>query len=146
MLPDILRQVGIDPDKLIAPDYQLTPDRLVFLPHIPRLTADLQWTALRERLPAIGYWPVLAWDFFRGPPASCNLLAPDALIEVGSAVDIDAWLVEREIVPSSVTGCSPSERALHAPPFDFVLVRLDRTNPEISWNNWDATQGKDHVP
>jgi Domain of unknown function (DUF4253) len=146
MLPDILRQVGIDPDELIAPDYQLTPDRPVFLLHIPRLTPYLQWTALRERLPAIGYWSVLAWDFFGRPPASYNLLAPDAPIEMGSAVDIDAWLAEQEVVPSLMNGCQASERALHTPPIDFMLVRPDRTSPETRWNNWGARQGKDHVP
>ena len=120
MLADILRQVGIDRGELITPDYQRTPDLPVFLLHTPRPIAYLQWTALRERLPAVGYWPVLGWNFFPDPSINEDLPAPDALIEVGSSINIDAWLAEQEIVPFQLTGCCPSERALLMPPFDRI--------------------------
>jgi hypothetical protein len=133
MIADILSQVGNNPADLMAPDFQRTPDHPVFLLHILRPTAYLQWTALRERLPAVGYWPVLGWDFFPQPSISYDLPAPDVLIEVGSSINIDSWLAEQELVPSLFTGCRPSESALGTPPFDYEVVRTNRSEAEKIW-------------
>jgi hypothetical protein len=133
MLADILRQVGNDPSELITPDYQWTPDRPVFLLHIPRPTAYLQWAALRELIPAVGYWPVPGWDFFPQPSINYGLPAPDVLVEVGSSINIDVWLAEQEVVPSLFTGCRPSESSLRTPPFDYEVVRTNRSEAEKLW-------------
>src|SRR5690348_5645073 len=140
-LDDIVRECGVDPAQITLPAYQRTPDRPTYLTSVLRPNAYEIWDKLRERLPAIGYWPVLGWNIFVRPPADWDYPAPDDTIAEGLAFDLDSWLREGGAVLSSSPDCehAPKSRSSE-PPFGYHIVWTD---PNANKN---ATLDRTQIP
>src|SRR5262249_37818351 len=70
-------------------------DQVVYLITTPRAQALDRWAELRALVPLTGYWPVVGWDRFQGPP--WESVAPETIIDRALRLDAQSWFQEEGI-------------------------------------------------